>query len=236
MKGFKNFLMQGNLIVVAVALVVALAFSTLIKAFTDNIITPLVNAAGGGGTSGLGFTVKGQVVNFGAFISAAIYFAIFMAVIYFVLVVPYRSYMARRGTSASAILRRPKPAPTACRETSRWQQRNAATAPAKCQSRHNQNTERDPTITSALKDSGKLGGFTKPGVVRDLQQSEGGSGGTRPTPARDRGRPPAQADPSRMSASSRSSTVANPCPATALRDARDRLAAKVGDWLPVPQP
>lgn len=47
-KGFRNFLMQGELIVIAVGLVVALAFSTLIKAFTDSIITPLVNAVEGG--------------------------------------------------------------------------------------------------------------------------------------------------------------------------------------------
>jgi large-conductance mechanosensitive channel len=46
LKGFKNFLMQGDLIVIAVGLVVALAFSTLIKAFTDSIIAPLVNAIG----------------------------------------------------------------------------------------------------------------------------------------------------------------------------------------------
>ncbi len=98
-RGFKNFLMQGDLIVIAVGLVIALAFSTLIKAFTDNIITPLVNAAGGGGTSGLGFTVEGQVVNFGAFISAVIYFIIFMAVVYFAIVVPYRSYQAQRGVT-----------------------------------------------------------------------------------------------------------------------------------------
>jgi large conductance mechanosensitive channel len=99
LKGFKNFLMQGDLVVIAVGLVIALAFSTLIKAFTDNIITPLVNAAGGGGTSGLGFTVKGQVVNFGAFISAIIYFIIFVAVIYFAIVVPYRITQARRGVT-----------------------------------------------------------------------------------------------------------------------------------------
>ena len=47
LKGFKNFLMQGDLIIIAVGLVVALGFSTLIKAFTDNVITPLINAAGG---------------------------------------------------------------------------------------------------------------------------------------------------------------------------------------------
>ncbi len=82
-QGFKNFLMQGNVIVAAIGLAIALAFSTLVKAFTDHIITPLVNAAGGGGTTGLGFHVNGQLVDIGAFISAIIYFAIFMAVIYF---------------------------------------------------------------------------------------------------------------------------------------------------------
>ena len=98
-KGFKNFLMQGELVVIAVGLVVALAFSTLIKAFTDSIITPLVNAAGGGGSNGqgLGWTINGQRIDVGAFISAIIYFIIFMAVIYFVIVVPYRAYMQRRG-------------------------------------------------------------------------------------------------------------------------------------------
>jgi large conductance mechanosensitive channel len=96
--GFKNFLMQGDVIVIAVGLVVALAFSTLIKAFTDNIITPLVNAIGGG-SSGLGFRANGQLVNIGAFISAVIYFIIFMAVIYFLIVVPYRVYQARRGVT-----------------------------------------------------------------------------------------------------------------------------------------
>ncbi|MEO9181677.1 MAG: MscL family protein [Acidimicrobiales bacterium] len=101
MKGFKNFLMQGELIVIAVGLVVALSFSTLIKAFTDNIITPLINSLAGGGSSGngLGWTVNGQRINVGAFISAIVYFVVFMAVVYFIIVVPYRSYMQRRGTT-----------------------------------------------------------------------------------------------------------------------------------------
>jgi len=98
-KGFRNFLMQGELIIIAVGLVVALAFSTLIKSFTDSIITPLVNAVegGGAGSLGLGWTINGQRINLGSFISAIVYFIIFMAVIYFVLVVPYRSYMKKRG-------------------------------------------------------------------------------------------------------------------------------------------
>ena len=76
LRGFKNFLLQGDIVIVAVGLVIALAFSTLIKAFTDNIISPLVNADGAGGSTGLGFHVNGQLVNIGAFIAAVIYFLI----------------------------------------------------------------------------------------------------------------------------------------------------------------
>jgi large conductance mechanosensitive channel len=107
MRGFKNFLMQGDLIIIAVGLVIALAFSTLVKAFTDSVITPLVNAAGGGGTDGLGVHVRGQLLDFGAFVSAVIYFIIFMAVIYFLIVLPYRAYQARRGVTVFG-----EPAPT----------------------------------------------------------------------------------------------------------------------------
>jgi len=99
LQGFKKFLMQGNVIVAAVGLVVALAFSGLVTSFTTNIITPLVNAVGGGKNTGLGFHVHGQLVNIGAFISGIIYFVIFMAVVYFVIVVPYKAISARRGAT-----------------------------------------------------------------------------------------------------------------------------------------
>ena len=108
LQGFKNFLMQGDIVIVAVGLVIALAFSTLIAAFTTNIITPLVNAIGGGST-GLGFHVNGQLVNIGAFISAVIYFVIFMAVIYYVIIVPYRGVQKRRGVT---VFGEPAPAQT----------------------------------------------------------------------------------------------------------------------------
>ena len=98
-KGFKNFLMQGQVIVVSVGLVVALAFSTLIKSFTDNLITPLVNAAAGANGKGIGWTLNGQRIDVGAFISSIVYFMIFMAVVYFVIVVPYRAYMRKRGST-----------------------------------------------------------------------------------------------------------------------------------------
>jgi large conductance mechanosensitive channel len=111
MKGFKNFLLQGDLIVIAVGLVVALAFSTLIKAFTDNIITPLVSSASGSKGTALGWTVNGHVVNVGAVISAAIYFVVFLAIVYLFLVVPYRAYMSKRGSTVFGTPPVTKPCP-----------------------------------------------------------------------------------------------------------------------------
>ncbi|HET6878224.1 MAG TPA: MscL family protein [Jatrophihabitans sp.] len=114
LRGFKNFLMRGDVIVVAIGLVVALAFSTLISAFTTNVINPLIAAAQGNTTGpGLGWQLvngggNGTYVNLGAFISAIIYFLIFMAVVYFVIVLPYKAVMKRRGKTVFG-----DPAPTA---------------------------------------------------------------------------------------------------------------------------
>jgi large conductance mechanosensitive channel len=100
MKGFKNFLMRGDVIVVAVGLVVALAFSTLITAFTTDIIYPLVQSLRGG-KAGLTVQIRAgdpkTIVDFGMFISAIIYFVIFVAVVYFLIVTPYKRVQARRG-------------------------------------------------------------------------------------------------------------------------------------------
>lgn len=94
--------MRGDVIVTAVGLVVALAFSNLVQAFTDNVIDPLVAAAQGGDAPGLGVQLgaPGNAATFldlGALISAVVYFLVFMAVVYFVIVVPYRGVMRRRG-------------------------------------------------------------------------------------------------------------------------------------------
>lgn len=113
LRGFKNFLMRGDVIVIAVGLIVATAFSTLIKAFTDNLINPLIARAQGNSSSGLGVQLgkSGNKTTFwdlGTFISAAIYFLIFMAVVYFLIVVPYKHIMARQGKTVFG-----DPAPTA---------------------------------------------------------------------------------------------------------------------------
>ena len=100
MRGFKNFLMRGDVIVVAVGLVVALAFSAVITAFTNDIITPLVQSVSGGKV-GLGVQIRANnpktLLDFGSLITAIINFVIFMAVVYFVIVIPYKHVQARRG-------------------------------------------------------------------------------------------------------------------------------------------
>ena len=101
-KGFKSFLLRGDVIVIAIGLMVALAFSTLIKAFTDSIVNPILNRLQGGGGIGLGIQLgkagnPKTFIDIGALISALIYFAVFMAVLYFLIVVPYKTIMAKTG-------------------------------------------------------------------------------------------------------------------------------------------
>ena len=102
--GFKNFIMRGDIVTVAVGLAVALAFSALIAAFTANIINPIVTRAEGGNAIGLGVQLgnsgnKATFLNFGGLISAIIYFIVFMLVVYYVIVAPYRRIQARRGVT-----------------------------------------------------------------------------------------------------------------------------------------
>src|SRR5438045_7278344 len=94
--------MEGSVVVIAIGLLVPLASSTSSEAGADAIINPLLNRAQGGGGIGLGIQLgdKGNTKTFldiGAVLSAVIYFVVFMAVLYFLIVVPYKAMMARRG-------------------------------------------------------------------------------------------------------------------------------------------
>ncbi|MGB6209434.1 MscL family protein, partial [Mycobacterium sp.] len=109
--------MRGDVITVAVGLVVALAFSNLVKAFTDSVINPLVAASQPHHALGLGVQLgdggnKATFVDFGAFISAIVYFVVFMATVYVAIVLPYRHIQKRRGVSVFG----QEPATKACSE------------------------------------------------------------------------------------------------------------------------
>lgn len=95
MKGFKNFVMQGNVIDLAVGVVIGGAFTALITAFVDNLIQPVINVFGGNNVDGFAFKIiegnDGTLIDIGAVLSAVIAFLITAAVVYFVFVLPISS-------------------------------------------------------------------------------------------------------------------------------------------------
>ena len=95
-KGFKDFLLRGNVIDLAVAVVIGTAFTALVTSFTDSFLKPLIGLIGGGGKNGGEVVVNGQHFTWGAFISAVITFLLTAAVVYFVVVLPIKAIMDRR--------------------------------------------------------------------------------------------------------------------------------------------
>ena len=85
---------------------------------------------GGSGSLGLGWTINGQRIDLGSFISAIVYFVIFMAVIYFVLVVPYRAFMKKRGNTVFGPPAETKTCRSASPMTCLWLPSNAVTVRA----------------------------------------------------------------------------------------------------------
>ena len=88
-KGFREFILRGNVIDLAVAVVIGAAFGAMITAFVANIITPLIAAIfGKPDFSDLVFTINNSTFKYGLFINAVISFLLIAAAIYFVVVVP----------------------------------------------------------------------------------------------------------------------------------------------------
>ncbi|MBN9101791.1 MULTISPECIES: large conductance mechanosensitive channel protein MscL [unclassified Pseudonocardia] len=105
-KGFKDFILRGNVVDLAVAVVIGAAFGAIVTAFTAKIIQPLINAIGSPEGGGLGFEVvtgkTSTYVDIAALIGAAINFLIVAAVVYFVIVVPLNALKARRKSGEEA--------------------------------------------------------------------------------------------------------------------------------------
>ena len=82
---FKEFALQGNVMSMAVGVIVGAAFKDLVTSFTDNVITPIINCIGGAEIQGRIHLLGDQYINYGAFITAVINFLI-MAFIIFLMV------------------------------------------------------------------------------------------------------------------------------------------------------
>ena len=96
-KEFRDFLLRGNIIELAVAFVIGAAFALVVKSFNDNIITPIIAMLGGKPDfSGLYFTINGAQFRWGAFLTDLLGFVITAAAIFFLVVKPVNSINERR--------------------------------------------------------------------------------------------------------------------------------------------
>lgn len=100
LKGFKEFIMRGNIVDLAVAVVIGSAFAAVVDTVISSIITPLLNALGGANSAGLGFRIiadqDNTFLDFSAIINALIVFVMTAAVVYFIIVVPMNKMAERR--------------------------------------------------------------------------------------------------------------------------------------------
>ena len=100
-KGFRDFILRGNVVDLAVAVVIGAAFGAVIKSFVDDILTPIIAAIfGQPDFSGLTFTIGKGVILYGSFLNAVISFLLIAAAIYFVVVMPLNKLAERRARGA----------------------------------------------------------------------------------------------------------------------------------------
>ena len=98
LKGFKDFLMRGNVVDLAVAVAVGAAFSGVVKGLLDGLVNPLIAAVvGAKDISGFGrFTINNADFSLGLFLQSVLNFVLVAATIYFVIIVPMNRLAARR--------------------------------------------------------------------------------------------------------------------------------------------
>jgi len=102
-KGFKDFIMRGNVIDLAIAVVIGTAFAKVVDVFVSSFVTPIINALPGATVNGLGFSLRGgslkqkTFIDFSTIINAVIVFLLTALVVYFVIVVPMTKIQERRA-------------------------------------------------------------------------------------------------------------------------------------------
>ena len=102
LKGFKDFLLRGNVVDLAVAVVVGAAFTAVVSAFTNAFLKPLIQVFSGGGEFAGSFVVRGVVFDYASFINPVITFVLTALVIYFLVVTPLRIVEERRRRGEEA--------------------------------------------------------------------------------------------------------------------------------------
>ena len=101
LKGFRQFIMRGNVIDLAVAVVIGAAFGAVVTSFVTNILTPLIAAvAGKPDFSAFTATLNGAVISYGVFLNAVIGFLLVAVAVYFFMVAPMNAWKVRAARSA----------------------------------------------------------------------------------------------------------------------------------------
>ncbi len=102
-KGFRDFILRGNVIDLAVAVIIGAAFSAITKSLVDDVISPLIGAVvGKPDFSSLVFNIGTTPIKYGSFLTACINFLIIAAVVYFLLVLPVQKLLERlKGPEAA---------------------------------------------------------------------------------------------------------------------------------------
>jgi large conductance mechanosensitive channel len=95
--GFKKFILRGNVVDMAVGVVIGAAFATVVGAFTKDLLTPIITAVTGKGEqfANLKYTLHGGEFNVGEFVNAAVTFLLTAAAVYFFVVMPVNALVAR---------------------------------------------------------------------------------------------------------------------------------------------
>ncbi|PYE55726.1 large conductance mechanosensitive channel protein MscL [Deinococcus yavapaiensis] len=95
-QGFREFILRGNLVDLAVGFIIGAAFSTVVKSFTDNLVMPVIGMFGGvPDFRSLGVSVNGSVFKYGAFLTDLLSFLLTAAVLYFFVVRPFTAMLNR---------------------------------------------------------------------------------------------------------------------------------------------
>jgi large conductance mechanosensitive channel len=98
LKDFKDFLLRGNLLDLAVAVVIGVAFTALVNALVKDLVTPLIAAiVGKPSFDNLSFTINGSQFSYGAFFNALLSFILIAAVVFFLVIKPVNHLMDRLG-------------------------------------------------------------------------------------------------------------------------------------------
>lgn len=96
LNGFQKFLLRGNLIDLAVGVIIGAAFGGVVTAFTQGVVMPILGIFGGvPNFDALTFSINGSVFKYGTFLTALINFVITAAVVYFFVITPFTRMMER---------------------------------------------------------------------------------------------------------------------------------------------